>query len=110
MPGTDWFLTQIAATFVCPVTLVVERGANRGDACEVLATDKMSVVQRGHLPRRSPLGNVCTAFLVYRRAVGDGRASQPQSRRGAEYRFRRRRTRCPSSKDGAPRTGGLSFE
>ena len=37
-------------------------------------------------------------FLVYRRAVGDGRASKPHSRRGIEFRLQRRRTRCPSYK------------
>ena len=40
-------------------------------------------------------------FLVYRRAVGDGRASKPQSRRGGEFRLQQRRTRCPSYKEDA---------
>ena len=39
------------------------------------ATDKMSVVHGEVHHDRSPLGNACTAFLVYRRAVGDGRDS-----------------------------------
>ncbi|MEY4181190.1 MAG: hypothetical protein RLY70_4765 [Planctomycetota bacterium] len=46
--------TQIATTVVRPVTLVVERGSTRGDAFEVLATDKMSVVQSGGWPRSKP--------------------------------------------------------
>ncbi|MEY4176997.1 MAG: hypothetical protein RLY70_571 [Planctomycetota bacterium] len=39
------------------------------------------------------------AFLVYRRAVGDGRASKPQSLGHVEFRFQQRRTRCPSYKE-----------
>ena len=45
--------TQIAATFFRLVTLVVERGSTRGDAFDVLATDKMSVVQAGRHGRRT---------------------------------------------------------
>ncbi|MEY4178120.1 MAG: hypothetical protein RLY70_1694 [Planctomycetota bacterium] len=45
------------------------------------------------------LATPAPAFLVYRRAVGDGRDSKPQSRRGVEFRLQRRRTRCPSYKD-----------
>ena len=69
------------------------------------ATDKMSVVQKRRITT-SDAHSATSApdFLVYRRAVGDGRASKPQSRRGVEFRLQRRRTRCPSYKrGGSPR-------
>ncbi|MEY4177813.1 MAG: hypothetical protein RLY70_1387 [Planctomycetota bacterium] len=93
--------------FPCTTDILsVERPVN---ACESSATDKMSVVQRRRITT-SDAHSATSApdFLVYRRAVGDGRASKPQSRRAVEFRFQRRRTRCPSYKGGGQRLSARS--